>query len=126
VQPNSSEISQRLNPSTPYSFDAFQNLLNENPENILIILDEIKKVHNETLLELKILSSSNSLEDKQFRGMVHKIKGGAQLLNAQEFIKQCQSIESGSTTPENVIQFMRILEEQNQIIESYRTKFTAS
>ena len=112
--------------SNPYSFDAFQNLLNENPEYILIILDEIKKVHNETLLELKILSASNSLEDKQFRSMVHKIKGGAQLLNAQEFIKQCQSIESGSTTPENVIQFMRILEEQNQIIESYRTKFTAS
>ena len=125
VQPNSSEISQRLTPSTPYSFDAFQNLLNENPEHILIILDEIKKVHNETLLELKILSASNSLEDKQFRSMVHKIKGGAQLLNAQEFIKQCQSFESGSTTPEKVIQFMRILEEQNLIIESYRIKFSA-
>jgi len=114
------------NPSTSYSFDAFQNLLNENPEHILIILDEIKKVHNETLLELKKFSASNILEDSEFRGMVHKIKGGAQLLNAQEFIKQCQSFEGGSATREKILQFMGVLEEQNQIIERYRTQFTAS
>jgi len=66
------------------------------------------------------------LEDSEFRGMVHKIKGGAQLLNAQEFIKQCQSFEGGSATREKILQFMGVLEEQNQIIERYRTQFTAS
>ncbi len=106
-----------------YSFDAFSNLLKDSPEHILLILDEIKKVHEETLIELKELSSTNVLNETQFMSMVHKVKGGAQLLNAKAFTEECQKLEKEGPLHERVDQFFALLKQQNQTIKKYQDQY---
>jgi two-component system sensor histidine kinase EvgS len=57
--------------------------------------------------------------------MIHKIKGGAQLLSAQRFIKQCEALEIGGTVSDRANAFVALLEEQNQIIDCYLTKYAS-
>ena len=68
-----------------YSFDAFASLLKDSPNQIWVILDEIKKVHDEALEILE----SNECDETTFSSLVHKVKGGAQLLSAKSFIQGC-------------------------------------
>ena len=106
-----------------YSFDIFANLLNDNPTHILLILDEIKKVHDDSLIELTELTQNQRLTQEQFRSIVHKIKGGAQLLNAKSFIEQCQILENKGPLPEKVERLIALLEQQNHLIERYRDDY---
>jgi two-component system sensor histidine kinase EvgS len=106
-----------------YSFDIFANLLNDNPKHILLILDEIKKVHDDSLIELTELTQNQRLTQEQFRSIVHKIKGGAQLLNAKSFIEQCQILENKGPLPEKVERLIALLEQQNHLIERYRDDY---
>ncbi len=56
-----------------YSFGLFSNLLKQNPNHILVILEEIKKVHDDALDILRA-----GVPDKDvLASMIHKIKGGA-------------------------------------------------
>jgi two-component system sensor histidine kinase EvgS len=105
-----------------YSFDAFENLLRESPEYILVILDEIKKVHDEVLLIL----NNESIDEATFRSMVHKVKGGAQLLSAKQFTQACEALEQEGILEEQVASFRRLLEEQNHTIESHQSQFQKS
>jgi two-component system sensor histidine kinase EvgS len=105
-----------------YSFDAFENLLRESPEYILVILDEIKKVHDEVLLIL----NNEAIDKATFRSMVHKVKGGAQLLNAAKFVRACEALEQEGILEEQVASFRRLLEEQNHTIESHQRQFQNS
>jgi two-component system sensor histidine kinase EvgS len=102
-----------------YSFDLFSNLIKKNPSHILVILDEIKKVQVETLTILK----TESVDESALASLIHKIKGGAQLLSAQRFIKSCEALGMAGPLPERVSAFIRLLEEQNQIIECYVAKY---
>jgi two-component system sensor histidine kinase EvgS len=102
-----------------YSFDLFSKLLKQNPGHILLILEEIKKVHIETLAILK----TEPVDANTLASLIHKVKGGAQMLNAQFFIKRCEILEIEGGVPDKVNAFIQLLEEQNQIIERYVAKY---
>jgi two-component system sensor histidine kinase EvgS len=102
-----------------YSFDLFSKLLKQNPGHVLLILEEIKKVHIETLTILK----TEPVDEDTLASLIHKIKGGGQLLNAKLFIKRCEILEIGGPVADRVNAFIQLLEEQNQIIERYIAKF---
>lgn len=103
-----------------YSFDAFQNLLRQSPEYIVIILEEIKKVHDEVLFTLK----NQVFNQVSFRSMVHKVKGGAKLLNATKFIQSCENLEREGNLNEQVSAFIQLLEQQNQVINDYQSRYS--
>jgi two-component system sensor histidine kinase EvgS len=105
--------------SGEYSFGLFSNLLKQHPGHILLILEEIKKVHIQTLAILK----NEPVDEGVLASMIHKIKGGAQLLSAQRFIKRCEILEIEGALPDRVSAFIKLLEEQNQIIECYVAQY---
>jgi two-component system sensor histidine kinase EvgS len=105
-----------------YSFDAFSSLLKSNPEHILVILNEIKKVHEEALLAI----NTESVTEASLASLVHKVKGGAQLLSAKKFIQSCESLEKEQNFDSKLASFKMLLEEQNQVIERYQAKYDVS
>ena len=105
-----------------YSFDIFANLLRQNPSHILVILDEIQKVHDEVLYALR----NESIDKPSLAVMLHKVKGGAQLLAAKDFVKRCEQLEKMGSLPDQIASFIELLEEQNQTIARYQEKYTAS
>ncbi|MBU3639628.1 MULTISPECIES: ATP-binding protein [unclassified Polynucleobacter] len=102
-----------------YSFDAFGNLLRNSPEYILVILEEIKKVHDETLLSLR----NEAVDEDAFRSMIHKVKGGAQLLNAEYFTRACEALEQEKNLDTRITTFIQLLEDQNLIITRYQSQY---
>ena len=101
-----------------YSFDAFSNLIAKNPKQIFVILDEIKKVHDDVLLQL----NSPSINQHQLASLIHKVKGGALLLQATRFIKGCESLEKEGDFLKQLHAFKDLLLEQNQQIKRYQEK----
>jgi two-component system sensor histidine kinase EvgS len=85
-------------------------------------LDEIKKVHDEVLFILK----NSSIDKTIFRSMVHKVKGGAQLLNAKQFTQACEAMEQEGILGEQISFFAQLLEEQNLVIQDYQSRFSES
>ena len=116
------EKSMFITTQEEYSFDAFQNLLRQSPEYILIILEEIKKVHDEALLTLK----NEAVDKVSFKSMVHKVKGGAQILSAARFIQACNTLQREGNLNEQVTALIQLLEEQNQIISRYQAQYLKS
>jgi two-component system sensor histidine kinase EvgS len=114
-----SEKSEEPDASQAYSFEPFSNLLKKSPSHIVLILEEIKKVHDDTLAILKV----ESVDEATLASMIHKIKGGAQLLSAQRFIACCEALEISGSILERVRTLIQLLEDQNQIIECYRAKY---
>jgi two-component system sensor histidine kinase EvgS len=53
------------------------------------------------------------------------VKGGAQLLNAKKFIQSCESLEKEQDLQNKISSFQKLLEEQNQVIKRYQTKYAA-
>ena len=100
-----------------YSFDAFANLLKQKPDHVFLILDEIKKVHDETLQAL----NDNDCNEDLFAGLVHKVKGGAQLLSAKSFVQACEDLEQEGDLTLRIKAFIELLAIQNQIIENYHS-----
>ena len=116
------QIDKPTAPFEEYSFHAFANLLKQDPAHIFIILDEIQKVHEEVLLALK----NEAIDEHQLASMIHKIKGGAQLLSAQRFVKSCEQLEEAGSLPKRVLAFIELLEEQNKIIAHYQARYASS
>jgi two-component system, NarL family, sensor histidine kinase EvgS len=106
-----------------YSFDAFSNLIKDDPHQIIVILEEIERVHLETLDQLCSDSNQASMDEVQFQSLVHKVKGGAQLLQATEFIHTCQELEHRGLLSERVDQLIKLLQDQNQTIEAYKKRY---
>jgi len=104
-----------------YSFDLFSNLLKQNPSHIQLILEEIKKVHIQTLNILK----TEPIDESSLARMLHRIKGGAQLLSAPRFVQNCEALELPGPLPDRVNAFITLLKEQNQIIDYYAAKHTS-
>ena len=102
-----------------YSFDAFESLLKNSPEYILVILEEIKKVHDEALLALR----DKAVNEASFRKMVHKVKGGAQLLSAKQFTQACEALEQAGSLDLQIDTFIKLLEEQNHLISRYESRY---
>lgn len=107
----------------PYSFDAFSNLIKNDSHQIIVILEEIEKVHLDTLNQLKSDANQAPIDEVYFQSLVHKVKGGAQLLQATEFIHACESLEDNGRLTERIEQFISLLEEQNQTIATYKEKY---
>lgn len=106
-----------------YSFDAFSNLIKEDPHQIIVILEEVEKVHLDALMQLHRNNNQAPLDEAQFQSLVHKVKGGAQLLQATQFVQACQELEVGGVLLERIEQFIALLEEQNQTIEAYKKRY---
>jgi two-component system sensor histidine kinase EvgS len=96
-----------------YSFEAFTNLSKQNPDYVLAILDAIKKVHDEVLGILK----NDKCDEETFGSLVHKVKGGAQLLQAKSFILACEALEQSGDLPDRINSFVELLNIENQRIE---------
>lgn len=96
-----------------YLGGTFAQMLQKKPEYLLAILKEIKKVHDETLLILK----SEEVSEESFAALVHKIKGGAQILEFKDFIQSISALENESNLPHKVSAFIQLLETENQLIE---------
>ena len=107
----------------PYSFDAFSNLIKNDSHQIIVILEEIEKVHLDTLNQLKSDANQAPIDEVYFQSLVHKVKGGAQLLQATEFIHACESLEDNGRLTERIERFISLLEEQNQTIATYKEKY---
>ena len=105
--------------SEEYSFGAFSNLLRDNPDQILVILEEIKKVHDEALNILK----TESVNQATLNSLIHKVKGGAQLLGAHRFARQCKGLEEESSLPKKIMLFQRLLVEQNEQITCHLKRY---
>ena len=116
---DSTKTTTQSNYQEEYSFDAFGNLLRNSPEYILVILEEIKKVHDEALLALR----NEAVDKDTFSSMIHKVKGGAQLLSAAKFIKACESLEQAESLDLQIQAFIQLLEEQNQMIGRYQSRY---
>jgi two-component system sensor histidine kinase EvgS len=102
-----------------YSFEAFATLLRNDPKQILILLEEIERVHDEVLHKLEASNPSEA----EFKSMVHLIKGGAQLLQAQNFIDQCQILERVGPLAARIESFKQLLQEQNGILHTYQSRY---
>ena len=119
------EISEKkgdLEDSHEYSFELFSNLLQKNPDHIVLILDEIRRVHDDILTILKV----ESVDEDILASLIHKIKGGAQLLSAQRFITCCEALESTGSIADRVNALIQLLDDQNQMIERCRAKYAAN
>jgi len=110
------------NQDEEYSFDAFANLLKKSPDHILVILDEIRKVHDEVLSVLE----TQIVDEITFKQMVHKIKGGAQLLSAKHFVHSCEFLEQEGVLDLRITKLHGLLKKQNQIIKTYQSKYANS
>jgi two-component system sensor histidine kinase EvgS len=106
-----------------YSFDIFSNLIKDDPHQIIVILEEIEKVHLEILCELASNTNIACIDEIRFQSLVHKAKGGAQLLEASTFIKACNNLAASGPLQERIELFIIILEEQNQIIETAKNQY---
>jgi two-component system sensor histidine kinase EvgS len=110
-------------PHEVYSFDAFSNLIKDEPRQIILILEEIKKVHLDSLVQLGSDNNPAPIDEAHFQCLVHKVKGGAQLLQATEFIHACESLEATGPLLDRIRRFISLLEEQNQTIETYKKRY---
>jgi len=118
------DASQELASSgEPYSFDAFSNLIKNDSHQIIVILEEIEKVHLDALNQLQSDDKQIRIDEAYFQSLVHKVKGGAQLLQATEFTRACESLEVNGSLTERIERFTALLEEQNQTIEAYKKKY---
>jgi two-component system sensor histidine kinase EvgS len=109
--------------TTEYSFDIFSNLLKTDPKQIQQILTEILKVHYEVLQELTDSDHQHLRDEKQFKALLHKVKGGAQLINAQSFLKACQELERDGDVAEKIKLLIDLLQQENRKIGRYRQQF---
>ena len=105
-----------------YSFDNFGPLFQNDPNKILLVLDEIQKVHDESLMALRNSYSKGKLSQKDFDQLLHKIKGGAALLNAKQFIADCTILELDTHLESRISSLIDLLEEQNLLIERYKNR----
>jgi len=106
-------------PQEAYSFEVFTNLLKDDPKQILILLQEIERIHNEVLYQL----NQATPREADFKSMVHLIKGGAQLLQANVFVEQCQSLEKDGPLTNRISILKTILDEQNRILHNYQSRY---
>jgi two-component system sensor histidine kinase EvgS len=110
-------------PHDEYSFMAFSSLLKNNPKQVSLILEEIKKVHMEAIEVLKM----GVTDEKLLASLIHKVKGGAQLIEAQRLIKGCETIQkSNGSLSERGDAFIGLLERENKIIERHQNTYTNS
>lgn len=109
--------------SSEYSFAVFSNLIHDDPKQIIVILEEIRRVHDDALQQLNFSLTGTAINESQFNSLVHKVKGGAQLLQASGFIEACQELEADGPLHQRIELFIKLLNEENKKIESYQRRY---
>ena len=118
-------FSQRANPieQEAYSLDHFSSLMNRNQSQAWAILEEIRKVHIEIIDQLSKADISIAIDENVFKSMVHKVKGGANLLNAKAFSESCTLLEKSGPLQDRISQFKALLINQNNLMERCKEKY---
>ena len=80
-----------------------------------------KKVHDEAFEILE----SKQCDEETFDSLVHKVKGGAQLLSAKSFIRACAELEQEGNLRSRICAFVQLLAQQNQVITRYKSRYPA-
>ena len=76
-------------------------------------------MHDEALLALR----DKAVNEASFRKMVHKVKGGAQLLSAKQFTQACEALDQAGSLDLQIDTFIKLLEEQNHLISRYESRY---
>ena len=88
-----------------------------------LILHEIMEVHHQSIAEL----NRNALSESDFESMVHRIKGGALLMNGVHFASRLDELAANQRLPlqERIPQLKNLLFKQNTVIDAFlnRTSF---
>ena len=103
-----------------YSFENFSNLIKDDQSQAWNILHEIQKVHLEILGQLTKSNIESEIDEGAFKSMVHKAKGGADLLKATEFSKSCELLQKSGSLTKRIDQFKAILLRQNSLLDYYK------
>ncbi len=57
------------------------------------------------------------MNEQSFASLVHKVKGGAQILELRDFIQRYTTLEDPGNLPHRINSFIKLLEMENQRIE---------
>jgi two-component system sensor histidine kinase EvgS len=82
-----------------------------------LILHEIMEVHHQAIAEL----STGTISQSDLGSLVHKIKGGALLMNALRFANRLDSLTANRTdsTPKRAALLKELLLKQNSVIDAF-------
>ena len=118
-------FSQKISPTEQEAFclDHFSNLIHQDQSQAWTILDEIQKVHIEIIDQLSKADHSQPIDESTFKSMVHKVKGGANLLKAKAFSESCSLLEKHGPLQDRIGQFEALLHKQNNLLERYKEKY---
>jgi two-component system, NarL family, sensor histidine kinase EvgS len=82
-----------------------------------LILHEIMEVHHQTIAEL----STGTISQSELGSLIHKIKGGALLMNALRFANRLDSLAANriDSTPKRAALLKELLLKQNSVIDAF-------
>jgi two-component system sensor histidine kinase EvgS len=82
-----------------------------------LILHEIMEVHHQAIAEL----SAGTISQSELGSLIHKIKGGALLMNALRFANRLDSLAANRTdsTPKRAALLKELLLKQNSVIDAF-------
>lgn len=107
------------------TWSMFGGIANINPGDGILILDEIRKVHDDILIELEECDRDTTLSAADFKRMLHKVKGGAQLMGSEAFSAQCAELEKVGDLEQKILQFIELLKQQNILIKRYQATLSS-
>jgi len=85
----------------------------------ILVLEEVLKVQNETLLMIALDADSGLLNTSALNSLLHKVKGGALLSQADDLHQCCSDLErSNQTIAERISQFRQALLDNNLSLEN--------
>ena len=105
------------------AFPQLGNLSQDQHQIGRLILHEIMEVHHQSIAEL----NRKALSESDFESMVHRIKGGALLMNGVHFASRLDELAADQRLPlqERILQLKSLLFKQNTVIDAFlnRTSF---
>ena len=107
------------------TWSMFGGIANINPGDGILILDEIRKVHDDILIELEGCGRDTTLSAADFKRILHKVKGGAQLMGSEAFSAQCAELEKVGDLEQKILQFIELLKQQNILIKRYQATLSS-
>jgi two-component system sensor histidine kinase EvgS len=78
-------------------------------------------VHDEVLDILK----REPINQDMLNSLIHKVKGGAQLLGSHRFVRCCEDLEQEDSHTQKISSFQSLLAEQNEQIIRYQKRYAA-
>ena len=90
-----------------------------NNDTRILVLEEVLKVQNETLLTIALDADSGLLNASTLNSLLHKVKGGALLSQADDLHQCCSDLErSNQAIAERISLFRQALLDNNLNLEN--------